>query len=73
MTIEKVWEVAQTTTSPEVLRELSRHEDYRVRLQLAANKNTPVDVLRKLSLSADCVIRRYVAKNSNIQQKRLLC
>lgn len=36
-------------TSPELLRELSQHEDWRVRAEVASNQSTPVDVLAILA------------------------
>jgi hypothetical protein len=33
-------------TSPELLRELSQHEDWRVRAEVAGNPSTPIDILR---------------------------
>ena len=34
-------------TSPELLRELSQHKDWRIRAEVARNPGTPIDILRK--------------------------
>ncbi len=36
-------------TSPELLRELSQHEDWRVRAEVAGNQSTPIDILAILA------------------------
>ena len=49
--------------SPEIIEELVKDEDWRMRTTVAKNPNTPVDILRKLAEDRDWVVRNTVASN----------
>ena len=58
-------EANNSNTPPEVLEDLSRDEDYRVREAVAKNPNTSPEILENLSHDEDQFVREAVAYNSN--------
>ena len=49
--------------SPEMINELVKDEDWRVRKEVAKNPNTPAEVLRKLAEDEDWLVRKEVAEH----------
>jgi hypothetical protein len=64
--------LAETTTDPEVLDELSKDEDPRVRCWVAENTNTSPETLDKLSKDKNYGVRWRVADNSNTSPETLV-
>ena len=58
-------ELAETTTDPKILDELSKDEDFYVRRCVARNSNTTSETLDYLSSDEDSDVRCYVARNPN--------
>ncbi len=65
------YELAQTTTDPEVLDELSKNKNSDVRYQVAKNPNTTSETLDYLSKDKDQMVRRWVARNPNTTPETL--
>ena len=65
------FDLAQTTTDPEILDELSRDEDWMVRWRVAYNSNTSPETLDYLSRGQDFVVRYRVAENINTSPETL--
>ncbi len=63
--------LAQTTTDPEVLDELSKDEDFYVRWDVAENPNTTSETLDYLSKDEYWYIRCGVANNTNTTSETL--
>ena len=64
-------DLALNTTTPETLERLSNDEDWKVRLEVANNPNTPTETLERLANDDDWVIRWYLATNPNTPPKAL--
>ncbi len=63
--------LAETTTDPAILDELSKDENYYVRYEVAYNRNTTPETLDFLSKDEDCLVRCYVAENPNTTSETL--
>jgi hypothetical protein len=64
-------QLAETTTDPVILDELSRDEDWLVRFRVALNPNTTPEILDYLSKDEDWLVRICVAKNFNTTPETL--
>lgn len=65
--------VARKTDTPqEILIDLSKHNSYRVRREVAANITTPKDILIVLSKDKDYYVRLYVDCNINCPKEAKL-
>ncbi|BBM87301.1 HEAT repeat domain-containing protein [Candidatus Uabimicrobium amorphum] len=65
-------EVARYTCAhPEILRDLSKHPNYEVRLQVAQNSSTPADCLQDLAKDEDESVRSEVIYNSSTTKEIL--
>lgn len=60
-------EARDATTSTPRLRELARHRDPRVRVEVAENPRAPKDVLRALVCDPDHEVRAVIAKRSELE------
>jgi len=73
MTYREKDELAYDRNTPKnVLRELARYYDWRIRAQVAKNPNTPEDTLRDLIKDEDWMVRCNIGKNPNASSKILI-
>jgi hypothetical protein len=59
-------------TSPEVLKELAKINNYFIKMELAKNDNTPLEVLKILADDVTASVRLYVAMNANASKEILM-
>ena len=60
-----LWELADITTDPKILSELSVSKYLEVREAVAYNPNTPVDVLITMLRDESCEVRQTAVLNTN--------